>query len=268
MTQQVFQTSGVIEARKQPRSATIELRRAWRVFRVAVHLLYGFLLAICLLAFWRPYSSMVRRAAQHWQKTLLHILSVDVEVIGIPDASARFLVSNHISWLDIPVIGAQCNVHFLSKAEVRKWPLIGQLSVAAGTVFIKRGAGESQQKSREVAEHLQRGRTVLVFPEGTTTDGTGLRRFFPQLFNAPLIAGTDVQPVAVRYLDAYGRVDTQPAFIGEDEFHHHLWALLRRDVIRVRVYFLPILNAAKAEQDEVESLCRKSRDAIGRVFTD
>ncbi|MDF1781747.1 MAG: lysophospholipid acyltransferase family protein [Alcanivoracaceae bacterium] len=268
MTQPLLQRSNAIDAQAFSPSPANELRRVWRAFRVVVHLCYGLLLALCLFAFWRPYSPVVRRAAQHWQKRLLHILSVDVEVIGRADAGARFLVSNHVSWLDIPVIGAQRNVHFLSKAEVRKWPLIGQLSVAAGTLFIRRGAGESRQKSHEVAKHLQRGRTILVFPEGTTTDGTGLRRFFPQLFNAPLIATSRVQPVALQYLDARGRVDTQPAFIGDDAFHHHLWALLRRDVIRVRVCFLPSLDVATTEQDAAEALCRESREAIARVLAD
>ena len=240
----------------------IDLRRYWRAARILAHIGYGLFLALILLAFWRPHSRLVRAAAGRWQQRLLAILAVDVEVIGQPDARARFLVSNHVSWLDIPLIGAQRDVYFLSKAEVRDWPLIGGLAVAAGTLFIRRGAGESRQKAKELAGHLDAGRTVLVFPEGTTSDGRQLKRFFAQLFAAPVLAGQSVQPVLVQYLDARGSVDPEPAFIGDDEFTAHLWNLLRRDLVRARLIFLPSLPVG----DDPEHLCLQARESIERAL--
>ncbi len=216
-------------------SARVELRRLWRLLRVLTHIFYGLLLALVIGAFWRPYRPLVQKATRHWLRWLLDILAVRMEVYGQPLPGTVFLVSNHVSWLDIPLIGVQRPVHFLSKAEVRDWPLIGLLAQAVGTLFIRRGSGESVRKSEEIADHLRAGRTVLVFPEGTTTDGHTVRRFFPQLFAAPLLAAVPVQPLALRYLDEQGQADGDLAFIDDDEFHLHLWQLLRRDRIGVRL---------------------------------
>lgn len=240
----------------------VVVRRQWRALRVLLHIVYGLWLALIWRAFWQPFAPSVRRRAQRWQQQLLCLLAVEVERVGTPDRSAGLVVSNHVSWLDIPVIGAYQDVHFLSKAEVRDWPLIGALATAAGTLFIRRGAGESRQKALEVAGQLSVGRQVVVFPEGTTSDGLQLKRFFSPLFHSAVLAGTSVQPVVIQYLDAYGDIDTEPAFIGNDEFHRHLWRLLRRDHVRVRVLYLPSEQADSAEQ-----LCSRCHGAIARRLT-
>jgi lyso-ornithine lipid O-acyltransferase len=213
----------------------LSLRRSWRAFGVLLHIIYGLLLALVIGAFWRPYRPLVARATRHWLRRLLVLLAVRLEVQGRPLQGTVFLVSNHVSWLDIPLIGVQRPVHFLSKAEVRDWPLIGLLARAVGTLFIRRGSGESTRKSEEIALHLRLGRTVLIFPEGTTTEGHSVKRFFPQLFAAPGLAGVPVQPLALRYLDAQGQLDEAMAFVGDDQFHHHLWQMLGRDEVRVQV---------------------------------
>ena len=136
---------------------------------------------------------------------------------------------------------------------------LGMLARAVGTLFIKRGSGESSRKAGEIADRLKQGHTVLVFPEGTTTDGTGFRRFFPQLFDAPLIAGVPVQPLAVRYLDDSGAPDAAMAFIGDDEFHHHLWAMLLRNRIRVRLHFCEPLAANGMDR---KAVCEAAREGI------
>lgn len=247
---------------RSPVSLRIELRRCWRLLRVLVHILYGLLLALLIGAFWRPYRPLVQRATRHWLCWLLDILSVDMDVQGQPVPGTMFLVSNHVSWLDIPLIGVQRPVHFLSKAEVRDWPLIGLLAQAVGTLFIRRGSGESQRKSEEIAAHLRIGRTILVFPEGTTTDGRAVRRFFPQLFAAPVLAGIPVQALALRYLDERGQPDGELAFIDDDEFHLHLWALLRRDRIRVRLRWGPVLPVGT----DREQLARMAHAAVSSLL--
>jgi 1-acyl-sn-glycerol-3-phosphate acyltransferase len=235
-----------------------ELRRVWRLLRVVLHIFYGLLLATVIGAFWRPYRPLVRRATRHWLSCLLDILAVRVEISGTPLQGTVFLVSNHVSWLDIPLIGVQRPVHFLSKAEVRDWPLIGLLAQAVGTLFIRRGSGESQRKSMEIAEHLKCGRTILVFPEGTTTDGRSVKRFFPQLFAAPALAKVPVQPLALRYLDSDGQPDAALAFVGDDEFHLHLWQMLRRDQVCVQLSWGTPLVAG----EDREQLARQAHGAV------
>ena len=236
-----------------------QLRRLWRVARIVLYLLWGFVLAFLLGAFWSPYRPVVLAAKQRWCRRFLRILGVELTVTGSRLEAPVFLVSNHVSWLDIPVIASQRHLYFLSKAEVGDWPLIGALARAMGTLFIKRGSGESVRKAREIAGRLQQGHTVLVFPEGTTTDGSSLRRFFPQLFDAPLLADVPVQPLAVCYLDSHGAPDQGMAFIGDDEFHHHLWAMLLRQKIRVRLHFCTPLDGGGMDRKALSVL------AYGRV---
>lgn len=237
-----------------------QTRRLIRVGLIVLHLGWGFFLALILGAFWAPQQPRVLVAKQRWCQRFLRILGAELTVTGTPLGGSVFLVSNHVSWLDIPVIASQRHLYFLSKAEVGDWPLIGQLARAVGTLFIKRGNGESGSKAGEIAARLQQGHTVLVFPEGTTTDGSSLRRFFPQLFDAPLLAATPVQPLAIRYLDSMGAPDTAMAFIGDDEFHHHLWAMLLRRELRIRLHFCEPLEA---EGDRKE-LCEQARERIAQ----
>ena len=236
-----------------------QLRRVLRVARIVLYLLWGFVLAFLLGAFWSPYRPVVLAAKQRWCRHFLRILGVELTVTGNAVDAPVFLVSNHVSWLDIPLIASQRHLYFLSKAEVGDWPLIGTLARAMGTLFIKRGSGESSRKAREIGDRLKQGHTVLVFPEGTTTDGTGLRRFFPQLFDAPLMANVPVQPLAVRYLDDRGAPDAAMAFIGDDEFHHHLWAMLLRNRIRVRLHFCEPVSAQGTDR---KALCEGAWEGI------
>jgi len=236
-----------------------QLRRVGRVIRVVLYLLWGFVLAFLLGAFWSPYRPVVLSAKQRWCRRFLSILGVELTVTGSRVEAPVFLVSNHVSWLDIPVIASQRHLYFLSKAEVGDWPLIGTLARAMGTLFIKRGSGESVRKAQEIAGRLQQGHTVLVFPEGTTTDGSSLRRFFPQLFDAPLLAGVPVQPLAVRYLDSMGAPDRGLAFIGDDEFHHHLWAMMLRQKIRVRLHFCTPLEGEGMDRKQ---LCAQAYERL------
>lgn len=238
------------------------LRRLLRLSLVIMHILYGLLLALLVGAYWQPYRPRVRWAVRHWIGILMRLLNVHCEVRGAPAAGTVFLISNHVSWLDIPLIAWQRQVHFLSKAEVRDWPLIGWLAVAAGTLYIRRGGGESARKGEEIADHLRADRTVLVFPEGTTTDGLGVRRFFPQLFRAPALAGVPIQPLAIRYLDEQGDTDTAVAFIGDDSFQNHLWQLLLRDCIRVRLSW----GEAQSAATDLDAQARQSWQQVSALL--
>lgn len=240
-------TQATLDIASQDHGVWPQLRRLWRVARVVVHLCWGVVKAAMLGAFRDPLQPRILDAKQRWCLQLLAILGVEVELRlpqqeAVPDG-AVFLVSNHVSWLDIPVIASQRHLYFLSKAEVADWPIIGGLAKAVGTLFIRRGSGESGAKAKEIAARLRQGHPVLVFPEGTTTDGVSVRRFHGALFAAPVAAAVAVQPLALRYLTASGDVNTDVAFIGDDEFHHHLWALLLKSRTQVVLTLMPPLPA-------------------------
>lgn len=248
----------VVLARELLRDA----RRVGRVLHVVAHIGTGFVLAFGTGAFFTQHATqdrpLVRRATRWWLGRLTRILNVETVVIGTPPATPALYVSNHVSWLDIPVIGGLTSVHFLSKAEVGEWPLIGRLATAVGTLYIKRGHGQVRERTRQIAGHIADGRSILVFPEGTTTDGRDVLNFHAPLFAAVGDDDHAVQPLAIRYRDEQGELHMDVPFIGDDEFTSHLWRLLAADRIQVEVHFLPPLQADGREPRELAVEARTS----------
>lgn len=236
-------------------------RRPLRVLHVLLHIATGFVVAFCVGAFFSPHRPRVRRAARWWLWRLTRVLNLDVEVVGEPSRVPTLFVANHVSWLDIPVLGGAVDVHFLSKAEVARWPLIGALATAAGTLYIQRGGGQVRERTRQISRHISAGSSILVFPEGTTTAGIDVRAFHSPLFAAATEAGHPVQPVAIRYLDAHGDAHTLAPFIGDDEFHTHLWHLLLEDRVRVQVSFLTPISGADGDHKWLASAAQASVQA-------
>ena len=146
-------------------------------------------------------------------------------------------VANHISWLDIFCIAAVCPTHFLAKQEVAAWPLFGWLSRRAGTAFIRRGGERGAAEATEqLVWRLRRGERVLVFPEGTSTAGESVRRFYPRLFQAALLARCPVQAIALRY-PRPGGINRAVPFVGDDKLLPHLWRLLGEPAVDVLLCF-------------------------------
>lgn len=220
-------------------SLQTRLRFHYRCVLLGIHLVSGALLAVaCGAAFvqYRPYQQPVIR---WWHRRFCNILNLDIRVHGEPLDQHAMWISNHVSWLDIPVLGAHFPVYFLSKAEVAGWPVVGWLARAAGTLFIQRGSGDAGKVETRLAGHLLAGRNVLFFPEGTTTDGERLKRFFHKLFGAAVKAQVPLQPVLVCYRDEHDDLHPHAPFIGDDEFLDHAIDILRGDRMVVDVMVLP-----------------------------
>jgi 1-acyl-sn-glycerol-3-phosphate acyltransferase len=126
---------------------------------------------------------------------------------------------------------------FLSKAEVRTWPVAGWLAAKAGSLFIRRGSGDSQLIRKQMSRHLEQEHPLLMFPEGTTTDGRSLRTFHGRLLSAAIDADVALQPVAIRYLRD-GQVDPLAPFIGDDDLLSHLMRLFANDQGEVEIHLL------------------------------
>jgi 1-acyl-sn-glycerol-3-phosphate acyltransferase len=232
-------------------------RRPWRLLRLAEHLLSGALILATLRALPR---SRQRLAAitQWWERRACQILHLTVSYQGKPASGPVLVVANHVSWLDIPVIGGILPVSFLSKAEVRDWPLIGWMSQVAGTLFIERGNHQSRLITDAIHGHIEQGGNVLFFPEGTTSDGNEVRRFHPRLFAAAQNSGAPIQPVAIRYRPAAGG-EPVAAFIGDERFLPHLLRVLAEPEILVEVHFCPPLPGSGSDR---KTLAATTREAI------
>jgi 1-acyl-sn-glycerol-3-phosphate acyltransferase len=158
-----------------------------------------------------------------------------VTVHGEVPTQPMLWVSNHVSWTDIPLLGMLTPLSFLSKAEVRTWPVAGWLAAKAGSLFIRRGAGDSQLIRKQMTRHLEQQHPLLMFPEGTTTDGRSLRTFHGRLLASAIDSDVSLQPVAIRYL-RNGEVDPLAPFIGDDDLLSHLMRLFAHDQGDVEIH--------------------------------
>ena len=178
-----------------------------------------------------------KRITRWWHARLLRILNVKVTTKGTLPEAPCLVVSNHVSWLDIMVLGATMQTGFLSKDDVAKWPVIGWLASRAGTLFIKRGGGETSALSLSIRDFIKQGNLLTLFPEGTTTDGTNVRQFFARLFAVSIDNKLAIAPVGLRYEQPNGQLDMDAPYIGEQSLFQNLVILMRREQTLVTVSF-------------------------------
>jgi 1-acyl-sn-glycerol-3-phosphate acyltransferase len=219
------------------------LRVAWRLLAVAIWLLWGGLLALLLLRLntQKGYSVFQLKLVRWWSGRLLVILGVRLSVSGqIQDAP--IWVANHVSWLDIVVLMSIAPSRFLSKAEVAGWPLIGWLAQRAGTVFMRRGAGEVDAATAQLRHLVGLGDRVLFFPEGTSSASAPLK-FHARLFSLPVSLSSSIAPVAVMYHDTLVKPRSDLAYIGEQTFVQSLTHLLAQEQLVAQVCLLPSIDA-------------------------
>jgi lyso-ornithine lipid O-acyltransferase len=201
---------------------------------------------------------------QWWYRRCCRVFGMQVRSSGAIEGGC-LLVCNHISWLDAIVLGAQGNVSFLSKAEVRRWPLIGWMADLVGTLFIARGAHQVPAITRQISERIARGNSLVIFPEGTTSLGLGVRRFFPPLFAIAQQPGLGVQPVALAYRrGADPRPDTDIAFVDDQSLIANLWRLLRHPGLTAQVQFLTPIRPGPEDQRRALS-ARARRDILAAL---
>ena len=239
------------------------VRALWRILRGLWHLLMG----LWLLRMHFPQLSQEQREmrVQAWALQLLALWGVHLKVLGQPVVSGpALIVANHISWLDILVIHAARYCRFVSKSDIREWPLVGMLATGAGTLYIERTRRKDAVRMvRDMAVAMQDGDVLAVFPEGTTSDGRGLLPFHANLIQSAIDAGAPVQPMSLKFVDARtGAITYAPCYIGDDTLVGSIWRTLTAPPITAVVHFGPLQAPqgqerrawATALQAEVERL--------------
>lgn len=241
-------------------------RRPFRLARLSLHLLLGVFQAAALFGF---YSLAARdRAITRWSAKLLKILGIRL-VASTPPAFTHgaLLVANHISWLDVFLIHAAKRVHFVSKHEVRNWPVIGWLAWRAGTLFIQRARkSDTARINQEMHALLKDGAWVAVFPEGTSTDGRRLLRFLPSLFQPAVDENLPVVPATLQYQTPDGAYTAAAAYADDVSFGASLWRIAGEKEIVARISFAaPIRGDSRREL--AETSYREIAGALGLAAT-
>lgn len=227
-----------------------------RALLLAAHIVVGLLLCLWLALGGARHRTR-EEVAQSWHRRLLKIMGLRLRVEGVPMRGAHITAANHVSWLDIPVLGALEPTRFISKSEVRSWPIAGTFASAAGTFFIRRGKGGAAPLLDKMIPHLRSRGTVVLFPEGTTTDGTHVAPFHSRLFSAALEASCPVQPVTLQYSLSPGGERVAP-FIGDDSLIAHILRLLRVRELEVQVRYGPPIPPAGTR----DALAREAEDHV------
>jgi 1-acyl-sn-glycerol-3-phosphate acyltransferase len=210
------------------------LRAVWKLARVVSYILWGAWLVATRLPRMTPLQKEERIRA--WSLTLLQKFAIQVVVNGAPPVQGPLLLAaNHISWLDIVVMLAARPCRFVSKADIKHWPLVGAMASAGGTLFIERESRrDAMRVVHHMAEHLTAGDVLAVFPEGTTSDGISLLPFHANLFQAAIAVNAPVMPVAISYVDAVtGILSLAPCYVGDDTMRQSLWRTLKARPLRV-----------------------------------
>ena len=185
-------------------------------------------------------------------RNALRIIGMRFKVVGRQMAHPGAVVANHSSWLDIFVLNAAKRVYFVSKSEVAKWPGIGVLAKATGTVFIERDPRKAKAQKHLFEARLKAGHKLLFFPEGTSTDGLRVLPFkstlFAAFFTPELKDVLWVQPVSVNYFAPSGQEVRFYGWWGEMAFFPHLIKTLAvRRAGRVEVIYHPPQRVAEAD---------------------
>jgi 1-acyl-sn-glycerol-3-phosphate acyltransferase len=172
-----------------------------------------------------------------WCKACLALIGLQVRRYGEKARSKPVLyVSNHVSYLDIPVLAAEIEGIFVAKADVGSWPLFGTAAKVTGTIFVNRSGIEAKAQRDELVQRIQDGDCLIIFPEGTSTDGSDVVSFKSSLFSVveqiPTSTSLVVQPISICYTRL---VDGRPligslrriyGWFGDDVLVPHLNRLL------------------------------------------
>ena len=174
----------------------------------------------------RPITPWITQAVCRFA---LAILGIRFRINGAPMIGAGAMVANHSSWLDILALNAATRLYFVSKSEVAKWPGIGWLARATGTVFVVRDRKQAQHQVKLFENRLKSGHRLLFFPEGTSTDGRQVLPFKPTLFAAFFadeLNNLALQAVTLNYKAPKGEDRRFYGWWGNMDLGPHLWSVL------------------------------------------
>ena len=205
------------------------LRRARRAVALVVEIF------LCIIRFWlfrlqwaSHFGAARTYGSQGCAQRFLSTLNIAYKVEGRP-AAHGLVVANHLSYIDVLVLSAEMPCFFVAKMEIGGWPFFGRAARSGGTIFVDRGSAES---AKSVAEQMkERLRLpipvpVLLFPEGTSTDGSEVIRFHSRLIDPATSLGVPITTAAIRYTIHDGTPERELCWYGDEKFVSHLWKVL------------------------------------------
>ena len=229
------------------------------LFRLLLHTLGAFFYGTVVYPFID--DSRKNLYVQRWSKKLLDICGVTVKIINPELLSPRALiVANHVSWLDIFLIYSVVPGHFIAKADMARWPMVGWLSRKTGTLFLERSSARNLKSTLEtLVKNLKARERCIFFPEGTTGRQGKMLPFHPNLFEGAINADLPVQPFALKYVDRAGQFEPAVDSSGDISLGKSMKNVFNSDYIHAELTVLPVIDTAGMDR---KSLSRQARDVI------
>ena len=223
----------------------------------------------------RPFAYLARRTQawracifRAWSKSLCALVGMRRSVRGVPPPAPCVLVSNHLSYLDIVLIGSQAGFVFVSKAEVAHWPLVGFLSRSVGTIFVQRGERRRLPAvNASIHAALERGERVVVFPEGTSSEGSSVGPFKPSLLEPAAGGRYPVHCAALGYRTGPGAPPASEAVCwwGDMTFGSHVLGLLRMSHFHASLEFDSQAYRGQDRKELAQATWRAVAEMHGRL---
>ena len=222
------------------------LTRLYRTARIFLHTIIGLIVASAVL----PLVNITRRRSiiKWWCGNLLRAFHIRVRTFGsLPPANTQgvMFVANHVSWADIHALNSLIPLRFVAKSDIQHWPIFGYLVTKANTLFIDRSKRQQAGRIVEtVSDSLKAGDNLCYFPEGTTSEGTQIFPFKSSVLQAAINANTQIWPVAIKYVNTDGSINTEMAYAGETSMIDSMKMVIAQKNAIVELYFLPPIQAA------------------------
>jgi 1-acyl-sn-glycerol-3-phosphate acyltransferase len=232
-----------------------------RIYRISALILWSIIIAIASIPYqltggW-PGVKKIGHIVHLWNKGVARIVNLRVTVSGaVPDIPGGLVVSNHVSYLDIITHGSVLPLRYSPKSDIAKWPLLGWYIGLSRPVWADRQSRQASRKTlRDFAKTMKRGMYLIVYPEGTSTDGkSGILPFKSTSFEAALIGNAPIIPVITRYNEVPGRPTV--CWYGDMTLLPHVWQILRFPSIEVRMQFLDPIIPDRRHRKELASMVR------------
>jgi 1-acyl-sn-glycerol-3-phosphate acyltransferase len=241
------------------------VRYLWRLTALVLVVLASLLLLPFLPLLGRRGRELAARSVF---RAVLAGMGVRLRVSGSDGLAARgrgvLVVNNHVSWLDIVAVNAVRPMRALAKSDIARWPVLGRLVTAAGTVYLDRGSLRSLPATvTELTGVLRTGAMVNATPEGTTWCGLTYGRLRPAVFQAAIDGGVPVLPVALRFRLHDGSPTTAPSFVGEETIVDSVRRTARLRGLILEVHVLPELAPGRApDRRALATLAETALDTV------
>jgi len=213
-----------------------------------------------------PATARWRAALFHrWARGARAVIGMKIDVQGPVPEPPFYLVSNHLSYVDVVLLASQLRCAFVAKAEVADWPILGGICRGGGTLFIDRAnKRDIPRVTARIEQAVAAGRGIVVFPEGTSTKGDAVARFSPSLLEA---AATEARPVSYATLSYSTPPGSVPAHLsvcwwGGMPFAGHLFSMLGLPEIRATLRF----GAERIVDRDRKALTRRLQSAVEAQF--